>query len=386
MRKKPTTILATVLAAVLFAAPASAQEQKQELEIRTTGGAFAGKYRFKEIDPTEALLEFPLAGRTVQGVNAGFIANRTYREVWSFNDSILIYDRLPRQRVYRSSNFNERSASIRFCGRDFEENCEILETDKRSRNLIIVKYEDLETGSMCAGLHYIGEDRTVRGPGLYGNYSVVVNTCTQLTYEPTEALARSAFYMSLIKKDERTIAELARYNLPEPDFSDDTPAFLEPDSAAVDENVRRLLNANNCEGCDLRGAVLFEADLANANLKGAILSGAVLTDAKFSGADLTGANLGGTTRFTDADFSGANLASADFRGAIIDSANFTGANLTGASFQRGGFLFVNFSEANFDRVDLTGMDLSETTLKDAKLDGAILCKTKMPWGEENSGC
>jgi len=22
----------------------------------------------------------------------------------------------------------------------------------------------------------------------------------------------------------------------------------------------------------------------------------------------------------------------------------------------------------------------------AKLDGAILCKTKMPWGEENSGC
>ncbi|MAH84836.1 MAG: hypothetical protein CBB68_10960 [Rhodospirillaceae bacterium TMED8] len=46
----------------------------------------------------------------------------------------------------------------------------------------------------------------------------------------------------------------------------------------------------------------------------------------------------------------------------------------------------DLSEAKLIGADLGGVDLSTANLKDAKLDGAILCKTKMPWGEENSGC
>ncbi|MEM1256769.1 MAG: pentapeptide repeat-containing protein [Cyanobacteria bacterium P01_H01_bin.21] len=65
------------------------------------------------------------------------------------------------------------------------------------------------------------------------------------------------------------------------------------------DNVRRLLNTNECRGCDLRGA----------NLEGANLSGAILTGATLSGANLKGANLSG------ADLKGANLRGADLTGA-----------------------------------------------------------------------
>ena len=47
---------------------------------------------------------------------------------------------------------------------------------------------------------------------------------------------------------------------------------------------------------------------------------------------------------------------------------------------------ADLSEANLRGANLSGVTLSTALLKDAKLDGAILCKTKMPWGEENSGC
>ena len=56
-----------------------------------------------------------------------------------------------------------------------------------------------------------------------------------------------------------------------------------------------------------------------------------------------------------------NLVATDLRGADLRGANLNKANLRGA----------NLSDA-----DLIGAILSEATL----------CKTKMPWGEENTGC
>ena len=42
--------------------------------------------------------------------------------------------------------------------------------------------------------------------------------------------------------------------------------------------------------------------------------------------------------------------------------------------------------ANLIEANLKGVDLSEANLTGAELGDAILCKTNMPWGEENSGC
>lgn len=77
------------------------------------------------------------------------------------------------------------------------------------------------------------------------------------------------------------------------------------------DNVRRLLNTNECRGCDLRGANLEGANLSDAILTGATLSGANLKGANLSGADLKGANLRG------ADLTGANCSDVIRDGATI---------------------------------------------------------------------
>ena len=103
--------------------------------------------------------------------------------------------------------------------------------------------------------------------------------------------------------------------------------------AALAENliVKKLKYWNACQSCDLAGADLSGVDLKGANLHGANLSRANLSGANLSNADLFGANLSG--------------------------ADLTGADLTGAVY-----------------------------LKFTNIRAAKLCKTKTPWGIDNSGC
>jgi uncharacterized protein YjbI with pentapeptide repeats len=97
-------------------------------------------------------------------------------------------------------------------------------------------------------------------------------------------------------------------------------------SAFDPAHLKRLMETNECKGCEL----------SNANLLGAKLRGAILVEAI--------------------------LASADLRNAILREANITGANLGGA--------------------DLTGANLSRAYMNDV-----ILCNTTMPDGSViYSGC
>jgi uncharacterized protein YjbI with pentapeptide repeats len=43
-------------------------------------------------------------------------------------------------------------------------------------------------------------------------------------------------------------------------------------------------------------------------------------------------------------------------------------------------------EMSLNGVNLSGADLSKTDLENVSMDGAILCHTKLPSGEVNSGC
>ena len=90
-------------------------------------------------------------------------------------------------------------------------------------------------------------------------------------------------------------------------------------------HLKKLKMLNACENCDLRGA------------------------------NLVGVNL-----------SGANLYKANLLGANLYKANLSGAKLRGANF--------------------SGADLSIAVLWNANTKGAVFCKTKTPWGVDNSGC
>lgn len=84
-------------------------------------------------------------------------------------------------------------------------------------------YRHRAAGAACAGLDYIDEENYSEGYGAsYGDYTVFVNTCIPASDDYEEALARSAHYLSLVKKDGRPIARLSRYDLPKLDTGRET--------------------------------------------------------------------------------------------------------------------------------------------------------------------
>ena len=83
------------------------------------------------------------------------------------------------------------------------------------------------------------------------------------------------------------------------------------ESAAQNTTINGCVIEPNtqCEGVDLSGAYLFNANLSGANLKGANLSKANMQGANLSGANLEGANLNDTTA-QQVNFEGANVTNA----------------------------------------------------------------------------
>lgn len=211
--KKSVAILAALLAASFLGHSSQAEER----EIKSLGGSSLGKLKFGDIDPADALLEIAHEGRRLTRVQAGIIGNFSYREIWQFDNSVLSYDKLPAGYYYNETHFNEKDAPRLFCGSDVEQKCDVLKSDKVSRNLIIVTYKRRQTGSICAGLIYVDEEIYNEGYGAsFGDYFARSGTCVSATRDPQEAVALSAYYLSLVKKDGRPIARLSRYDLPKP--------------------------------------------------------------------------------------------------------------------------------------------------------------------------
>ena len=71
----------------------------------------------------------------------------------------------------------------------------------------------------------------------------------------------------------------------------------------------------------------------------------------------------------------------DLRGADFGETDLRGANLSGANLSK-----ADLRGANLSKTNLRGANFSGADLRGGNLNGAIFCKTKMPWGEENSGC
>ena len=117
-------------------------------------------------------------------------------------------------------------------------------------------------------------------------------------------------------------------------------AFCVSAQGADEMSLMKFKATNDCQGCDLIGA----------NLNRFV---EIVGD---QGAKLIGTNL-----------TNANLKHADLEGAKLFLANLDGADLTKA----------NLEGANLSNANLKGV---------TNLDKAKLCKTIMPWGEDNSGC
>jgi len=139
---------------------------------------------------------------------------------------------------------------------------------------------------------------------------------------------------------------------------------------------QQLLDTNACPNCDLSGADLTGAQLAEANLTGANLSQAILT-----GADLTGAQL-----------AGADLSEVDLSGATINEADLSRARLTNAVLRRAQLGMANLDGADLSGADMTGCGLYGANLSNARtrctlMQDATMCRTTLPDGTHfEAGC
>lgn len=216
--EKLVAIFSVLLIASLFSHPSQAEER----EIKSTGGASLGKWKYKEIDPADALLEVELDGRELVKVRAGYIGNSTYREVWNFKRQYFVekklspgritfvkqiekswigYAKLPSGHHYNGGTFNEKDAPRMIFARTAIKNVDILKTEKRSRNLLIVTYRLQRTEEKCVGLVYVDEEIYGEGyGGSYGDYSARSIACVSKGGDHEQALALSAHYLSLVKK------------------------------------------------------------------------------------------------------------------------------------------------------------------------------------------
>ena len=159
---------------------------------------------------------------------------------------------------------------------------------------------------------------------------------------------------------------------------------------AVDEDdLKRLIETNECPGCDLREADLRRLDLSGANLEGANLKEAnffyaILDGVNLSGADLRLANLSyvsALTITTDIIDSDGNILEfpAQFVGANLESALLAYADFSGAEM-----MDANFYEAYIHKTQFIGSQLQRsnfdlTFVHDVDLSGANLCGSTY-WG------
>lgn len=163
---------------------------------------------------------------------------------------------------------------------------------------------------------------------------------------------------------------------------------------AVDEaDLKRLIETNECPGCDLREADLRRLNLARANLEGANLKGAnlfytILDGANLSGADLRATNLSYVSALTLVSET-VNNSTGELVERLEIPAKFVGADLTGALLNYGDFSGADMTEANFyeafiDKTQFVGSQLQRTNFEstfvhDIDLRGANLCGSTY-WG------
>jgi len=151
--------------------------------------------------------------------------------------------------------------------------------------------------------------------------------------------------------------------------------------AAKEADIQKLIETNECQGCDLHEADFRRLDLSGANLVGADLEGANFYYANLDGAQLQNANLI-DVNLGYASVRGAFLDGSDLRYAIFDHTDLSGTSM----------IETDLRESYLDETDLTstilnGSDLRDTLVFNVDFSRASLCGV-LTWAglEYRQGC
>lgn len=143
-----------------------------------------------------------------------------------------------------------------------------------------------------------------------------------------------------------------------------------PDNAFAVEAVRQMAALGWVEDGTLRGAHLWQANLASVRLVGANLQDAYLYEADLQDTFLENANLQDAF-LQDANLQQANLENANLQDAYLQSANLQQANLSNADLQGGTLDYSNLEGATLWQANLAEASLRYTNLYQADFMGLI---------------
>ncbi|XP_050698620.1 BTB/POZ domain-containing protein KCTD9-like [Eriocheir sinensis] len=127
-------------------------------------------------------------------------------------------------------------------------------------------------------------------------------------------------------------------------------------------------------GCNLSGANLNGCCLERANLSGATLEGAQLLNVRLLCANLEGANLR-ACNFEDPAGTRSNCEGVNLRGAVLEGSMLAGVNLRVATLKNANLKNCDLRAAVLAGADLENCDLSGSDLQEANLRGANLKDT-----------
>lgn len=190
----------------------------EEREIRTSGGALIGKFKYAPIDPSEALIDVDTKGRVLASVHAGILGNNIYREEWRFNDGYLTYDQLPGSHFYRVEDLVPDRLPRLFCREPGAINCEILSSERISKKLLSLAFRNYSANRVCGAAIYVDES----GPDsdaayVFGNYQFRSVYCLEPgVIDEKEALAMAFHHLASVRKDGRRATHMQHYDLPKP--------------------------------------------------------------------------------------------------------------------------------------------------------------------------
>lgn len=161
-------------------------------------------------------------------------------------------------------------------------------------------------------------------------------------------------------------------------------------------HIKKLKTLNNCNKCNLSGAIfsrekLKGADMAESNLSHTNLSHVDLSDSNLTGSNLSNSNIESTNlrrsnlskadlsyaKLTKSNLIRANLRNANLNGAILVKANLSFAKLTNASLKNSVLTKANLKYANLIRTNLSHASLNGANLKDATMTEANLIGTDL---------
>jgi len=151
-------------------------------------------------------------------------------------------------------------------------------------------------------------------------------------------------------------------------------------------HIKKLKTLNNCNKCNLSGAILSREKLKGADMSESNLSHTNLSHADLSDSNLTGSNLS-NANIRSANLSSANLSKADFSHTNLENSNLiyarlNGSNLDGARLVKANISYANLVNSSFKNSILTeanfiGANLSGANLSHASLNGANLKRVRM---------